>query len=126
MANVEQGPEAVEGPPPVAQPVLTPLTASAVILVLTIDDGGEPVVRDLLADLSGLGRTVSFRSPEAGLAVVAGVGSAAWDRLFSGPRPVELHPFQVLDGNPDRTRLERITEDLVIRAHRLCFFLIHR
>ena len=29
----------------------------AVILVLTIDDGGEPVVSDLLADLSGLART---------------------------------------------------------------------
>ena len=102
MAKVAQSSEAVEGPPPVAQPVLTPLTASAVILVLTIDDGGEPVVRDLLADLSGLGRTVSFRSPDAGLAVVAGVGSAAWGRLFSGPRPVELHPFKVLDGDRHR------------------------
>ena len=97
MANVAQSPEAVVDQA-VAQPVLTPLTASAVILVLTIDDGGEPVVHDLLADLSGLARTVSFRSPEGGLAVVAGVGSGAWDRLFTGPRPAELHPFQALDG----------------------------
>ena len=101
MANVVQNPAAVTGSP-VAQPVLTPLTASAVILVLTIDHGGEPAVHDLLADLSGLARTVSFRSPEGGLAVVAGVGSAAWDRLFAGPRPAELHPFQALDGDRHR------------------------
>jgi putative iron-dependent peroxidase len=86
----------------VAQPVLTPLTASAIILVLTMDVDGEPVVHDLLADLSGLARTVGFRSPEGGLAVVVGVGSAAWDRLFTGPRPAELHPFQVLDGGRHR------------------------
>jgi putative iron-dependent peroxidase len=101
MVTVSQSPAAVAGPP-VAQPVLTPLTASAVILVLTMDAGGEPVVQDLLADLSGLARTVGFRSPEGGLAVVAGVGSPAWDRLFGDPRPAELHPFQVLDGGRHR------------------------
>ena len=26
------------------------------------------------------------------------IGSDAWDRLFSGPRPAELHPFIELDG----------------------------
>ena len=98
MANVVQSPEAVAGPP-IAQPVLTPLTASAVILVLSIEPGAEAVAYNLLADLSGLARTVSFRSPEGGLAVVAGVGSAAWDRLFSGPRPSDLHPFEALDGD---------------------------
>jgi putative iron-dependent peroxidase len=97
MASVSQSPAAAVGPP-VAQPVLTPLTASAVILVLTIDGGGEPVVHDLLTDLSGLARTVGFRSPAGGLAVVAGVGAAAWDRLFTGPRPAELHPFRALEG----------------------------
>jgi putative iron-dependent peroxidase len=97
MATVSQSPAAVAGSP-AAQPVLTPLTVSAVMVVLTVDDGGEPVVHDLLADLSGLARTVSFRAPEGGLAVVAGIGSAAWDRLFAGPRPAELHPFAALDG----------------------------
>jgi putative iron-dependent peroxidase len=29
---------------------------------------------------------------------VAGIGSAAWDRLFSGPRPAGLHPFPELAG----------------------------
>ena len=97
MTTSAQSPAAVAGPA-VAQPVLTPLTASAIILVLTVDAGGEPVVHDLLADLSGLARTVGFRSPEGGLAVVAGVGSDVWDRLFTGPRPADLHPFRTLDG----------------------------
>jgi porphyrinogen peroxidase len=97
MVSVSQSPAAVAGPP-IAQPVLTPLTASAMIIVLTIDAGGESVVHDLLADLSGLARTVGFRSPEGALAVVTGLGSAAWDRVFAGPRPAELHPFSPLDG----------------------------
>ena len=101
MVTDSPSPAAVVGPP-VAQPVLTPLTASAVILVLTIDDGGEPAVHNLLADLSGLARTVAFRSLQGELAVVAGVGSAAWDRLFTGPRPAELHPFPPLDGGRHR------------------------
>ena len=60
------------------------------------------MVYDLLADLSGLARTVGFRAPQGGLAVVAGVGSETWDRLFSGPRPAELHPFRALDGGRHR------------------------
>jgi putative iron-dependent peroxidase len=55
-------------------------------------------VRDLLVDLSGLQRTVGFRVPEGGLTVVAGVGSEAWDRLYSGPRPAGLRPFREVRG----------------------------
>jgi putative iron-dependent peroxidase len=115
MATVSQSPEVVAAAP-VAQPVLTALTPSAVFLVLTIEDGGEPVVHDLLADLSALARTVGFRAPQGGLAVVAGVGSAAWDRLFAGPRPAELHPFRALDG--DRHQAPATPGDLLfhIRA----------
>ena len=115
MTHAAQTPAAVAGPP-VAQPVLTPLTASAVILVLSIEPSGESAVRDLLADLSGLARTVSFRLPDGGLAVVAGIGSAAWDRLFTGPRPAELHPFEALEG--DRHRAVSTPGDLLfhIRA----------
>jgi porphyrinogen peroxidase len=101
MEAVSQSPMAVTGPT-VSQPVLTPLTVSAIFLVLTIDNGGESTVWDLLTDLSGLVRTVSFRAPQSGLAVVAGVGSAAWDRLFAGPRPAELHPFRALVGGRHR------------------------
>src|SRR6202008_3549559 len=51
---------------------------------------------------AGLQRSVGFRVPEAPLAGVAGIGSDAWDRLFSGPRPAELHPFRGLAGTPHR------------------------
>lgn len=75
------------------QPVLSPLTTAAIFLVVTIDDGGEDAVRDLLADIQGVQRSVGFRVPEGKLACVVGIGSTAWDRLFDGPRPAGLHPF---------------------------------
>jgi putative iron-dependent peroxidase len=82
---------------PEPQPVLAPLTTAAIFLVLTIDPGGEAAVRDLLGNWAGLQRAVGFRAPDA-LACVAGIGSHAWDRLFAGPRPAELHPFRELTG----------------------------
>ena len=88
--------QSTEGPDP--QPVVSPLTAAAVFLVLTISPGGEDAVRDLLPDLAGLGRSVGFRIPEGALQAVAAIGSDAWDRLFTGPRPRELHPFRELAG----------------------------
>ena len=107
------------------QAVLTPLTAAALFLVVTIEPGEEGVVRDLLADLAGLERTVGFRVPTAGLALVAGIGSDAWDRLFAGPRPAELHQFEALHG--DRHSAPATPGDLLfhIRAaqHDLCFEL---
>jgi porphyrinogen peroxidase len=67
--------------PMVPQPVLSPLTTAAIFLVLTVEEGAEPVARDLLADLPALGRPVGFRVPELRLSCVAGIGSPAWDRL---------------------------------------------
>ncbi|HEY0937412.1 MAG TPA: Dyp-type peroxidase [Trebonia sp.] len=108
---------------PVPQPVVSPLTQAAVFLVLTVNPGGEEAVRDLVPDLSGLGRSVGFRVPEGELQVVAGIGSDAWDRLFSGPRPRQLHPFRALTGS--RHRAPATPGDLLlhIRANRmdLCF-----
>jgi putative iron-dependent peroxidase len=83
-----------ELPRPTPQPVLASLTESAIFLNLEMIDGAEDEVHDFFADLSGLQRSVGFRVPEALLSVVAGIGSAAWDRLFSGPRPRELHVFR--------------------------------
>ncbi len=85
-------------PSPEPQPVVTPLRTAAIFLVLTVNPGGEAAARDLLADVPALQRSVGFRLPEADLACVAGIGSAAWDRLFGGPRPAELHPFRELHG----------------------------
>src|SRR5262245_30266791 len=83
---------------PVPQPVLSPPTGTAIFLVVRVNPGGEQAVRGLLPDLAGLQRSVGARAPTGALTCVAGIGSAAWDRLFSGPRPAGLHPFPELAG----------------------------
>jgi porphyrinogen peroxidase len=84
---------------PVPQPVLSPPTGTAIFLVVRVNPGGERAVRGLLPDLAGLQRSVGARVPAGALACVAGIGSAAWDRLFGGPRPAGLHPFPELAGS---------------------------
>ncbi len=78
------------------QPVVGPLTRSAIFLVVTINGArsGVPALRAFFANLSGLVRAVEFRNVEAGLTCVAGFGSDAWDEMFGSPRPAELHPFR--------------------------------
>ncbi|MEV0040797.1 Dyp-type peroxidase [Streptomyces sp. NPDC050804] len=116
------------GPVPevIPQPVLSPLTGAAIFLVVTVDPGGEPVVRELLPDLAGLQRAVGFRAPDGQLSVVTGIGSQVWDRLFGGPRPAGLHPFRELVG-PTGHRAVSTPGDLLfhVRAARLdlCFGL---
>ncbi len=110
------------------QPVLEPLTPAAIFLVVTIDQGGEATVHDALPEISGLVRAIGFREPAKRLSVVASIGSDAWDRLFDGPRPVELHPFVELDG--PRHTAPATPGDLLfhIRAESLdvCFELANR
>ncbi|HJY73099.1 MAG TPA: Dyp-type peroxidase [Streptosporangiaceae bacterium] len=89
-------------PEPEPQPVVSPLTDAAIFLVLTIQPGGEAAVRDLLSDWAAVARAVGFRAPGPPMACVAGISSTAWDRLFSGPRPAELHPFRELTGTVHR------------------------
>jgi len=103
MSSVTEG-TSRDSPVRVQEPqaVLSRLTASALFLVATINGGAEGTVRDLLADLSGLVRTVGFRAPSAQLTLIAGIGSDAWDRLFAGPRPAELHRFKELEGGRHR------------------------
>lgn len=81
-----------------SQSVAVPLTPAAIFLVLTIDDGGEDRVRALLKKVHGMERAVAFRLPSASLDLVTSIGSAAWDRLFDGPRPALLHEFPELRG----------------------------
>ncbi|HMR48663.1 MAG TPA: Dyp-type peroxidase [Arachnia sp.] len=80
------------------QAILHPLPAAALFLVLTVRPGGEDTARDVLADIPALRRAVGFRVPDDRLEIVVGIGSDLWGRLFSGPRPAELHPFVALDG----------------------------
>lgn len=83
------------------QPILTPLTPAAIFLVATIDadPGAASKVHGALPDLSGLVKAVGFRVPDAHLTLVVGVGSKAWDRLFTGHRPAGLHEFAPLTGD---------------------------
>jgi hypothetical protein len=105
-----------------------PLTEAAIFLVLTVDSEAENTVRDLLADASGLKRSVGFRIPEGQLTCVVGVGAVVWDRLFGVPRPSGLHGFRALSGA--RHAAPATAGDLLfhIRAHRmdLCFELAQR
>ncbi|QIS22904.1 Dyp-type peroxidase [Nocardia terpenica] len=108
-----------------SQPILDPLSRAAIFLVVTIDGGGESVARDLLADLPGLRRSVGFRVPGADLHCIVGIGSAAWDRLFTGPKPAELHDFPSFEG--ERHRAPATPGDLLFHikadAQDACFEL---
>ena len=110
------------------QPVLAPLTPAAIFLVVTMDEGGEATVHDALPDISGQVRAIGFRDPTKHLSVIASVGSEAWDRLFTGPRPAELHPFIELEG--PRHAAPATPGDLLfhIRAETMdvCFELANR
>ncbi|MFD3793162.1 Dyp-type peroxidase [Streptomyces californicus] len=111
-------------PDPVSvQPVVAPVTSAALFLVGTVEPGGEKAVRDVLPDLAAVARSLGFRYPDAGLACVAGFGSSAWDRLFSGKRPPHLRPFPELRG--PRHHAPSTPGDILlhIRADRadLCF-----
>jgi porphyrinogen peroxidase len=109
------------------QTILAGLTEAAIFLVVTVDPGAEDNVRDVLADVSGLKRSVGFRIPEGELTCVVGVGAEAWERLFGAPRPAALHPFPGFTGG--RHSAPATPGDLLfhIRAHRLdlCFELAH-
>lgn len=82
--------------------MLSPLTTAAIFIVVTIDEDGEDAVRGLLENIQGLQRSVGFRVPDGKLTCVVGIGSDAWDRLYDGPRPADLHPFVPLEGEVHR------------------------
>ena len=113
---------------PEPQGILTPITEAAIFLTLTVAPGAEDAVRDVVADVSALRRSVGFRIPEAELACAVGFGDAVWDRLFGAPRPAALHPFPGFAG--DVHTAPATPGDLLfhIRAHRLdlCFELAQR
>lgn len=107
------------------QNVLGLPTGAAMFLVMTIREGSEDAVRDVLSDLAGTRRTVGFRAPHDRLTVVAGIGSHAWDRLYGDPRPAHLHPFERIEG--DKHTAVATPGDLLfhVKARRLdlCFEL---
>ncbi|RWR34609.1 Dyp-type peroxidase [Sinirhodobacter populi] len=86
--------------PSSSQPVKGTLTRSAIFVTLTVAEGDEGLaqVRGLCADLPSLIKAVGFRSAEAGLTCVLGIGAALWDRLATGAAPQGLHPFREISG----------------------------
>ncbi len=83
----------------VTQQVVAAPAKTGMFLVLTVNPGAEDLVCQLLTDVSGLTRSVSFRAPDDDLLCVIGIGSHLWDRLFAQlPRPKGLHPFAEIVG----------------------------
>jgi putative iron-dependent peroxidase len=114
---------------PESQVIVAEPASAGIFLVLLITAGREADVRDALADVGGIRRSVGFRVPEAKLGCVVGIGSDAWDRLYPGlPRPAGLHPLPVYDGPVHHA--PSTPGDLLfhIRAERmdLCFELAQR
>jgi putative iron-dependent peroxidase len=113
---------------PEPQAILLAPSQVAIFLVLVAEPGHEGDIRDFLAEVNGLRRSVGFRIPEARLGCVTGIGAALWDRLFAGPRPADLHVLPEIAG--DRHVSVSTPGDLLfhIRASRLdlCFELAQR
>ena len=113
---------------PEPQAILLAPSQVAIFLVLVAEPGHEDDIRDFLAEVNGLRRSVGFRIPEARLGCVTGIGAALWDRLFAGPRPADLHVLPEIAG--DRHVSVSTPGDLLfhIRANRLdlCFELAQR
>lgn len=83
-----------------SQAVAARLSRAAIFLVGTLNesDGAVQKLRAFCGDLSGIVRAVGFRDLNGDLSCVMGFGSKAWDRLFDGPSPKELHPFREING----------------------------
>ena len=120
---------AVQGdPPPVPQPVIQVLTSAAVFLVVTVkpDADSRAAVRAFGGDgLPALVRSVGFRDLSGQLSCVMGVGSDAWDKIFGGRRPAELHPFREIKAGSRHAPATPGDVMFHIRAKRmdLCFEL---
>ena len=112
---------------PEPQAICNPITRSAIFIVATLAPGAVAAhtLREWCADVAALTRSVGKRVPGGNLSCVCGFGSAAWDRLFAGPRPASLHPF--IEVGVEGRRAPSTPGDLLlhIRAEQmdLCFEL---
>lgn len=110
------------------QDIARPAGPAAMFIIMTLApaDDAPARVREALADLPALLRSLNLRAPDARLGCVLGFGSAAWDRLFPGqPRPAHLHPFRPLKGAVHQAPATPGDLLLHIRSNRtdLCFEL---
>jgi porphyrinogen peroxidase len=128
MTTGRQGHDGAGGRVPIEpQSIDAPLTSSAIFLVCVMagDGAAADTVRNVLGDITGLVKTVSFRDLSARLSCTVGVGSSVWDTVMGRERPAELHPFREITGS--KHRAVATPGDLLfhIRADRadLCFEL---
>ncbi|WP_395396486.1 Dyp-type peroxidase (plasmid) [Novosphingobium sp. BL-8A] len=83
-----------------AQSVEAPLSQSAVFLVVTAhnDNAAIAKVRETVASIDDLIKTVGFRDLSGRLSCVVGFGHDLWRRLTNDALPAELHPFKPVEG----------------------------
>jgi porphyrinogen peroxidase len=83
-----------------AQSVEAPLSRSAVFLVMAAGgrDADLASLREVLGAVGDLVKNVGFRDLGGRLSCVVGIGSALWDRLSPGQRPMDLRPFAPIRG----------------------------
>ncbi|MGC4249900.1 MAG: Dyp-type peroxidase [Sphingobium sp.] len=83
-----------------AQSVEAPLSQSAVFLVVTVHDGDAALakVRETVATIDDLIKTVGFRDLSGRLSCVVGVGHDLWRRLTKDRLPAEPRPFKPVEG----------------------------
>lgn len=116
------------GQSPSTQHLVSPPAQAGIFIVLTVDEGGEDTVRDVLGDAGMLTRSVAFGFPAGGLSLVVGIGAELWDRLYDVPRPAHLHTFEAIEG-AKHTAVSTPGDLLLhLRADRmdLCFALAQR
>ena len=91
-----------------AQSVEAPLSRSAVFLVMAAGEGDADLagVRDVLGGVGDLVKNVGFRDLGGRLSCVVGIGSALWDRLSPGRRPVRPAPVRADPGPGARGSLD--------------------
>lgn len=85
---------------PVPQPVLAPLSVSALFLVVTAGPTADDIatLRQVSSDVGSLVRAVGFRELASSLSCIVGFGSDFWAATRSGAKPAGLHPFIPLTG----------------------------
>lgn len=82
--------------PPLPKPqsaILAPASCHALFMTLMIKPGGEPSVRQLLAQQQSLCDALAAQSSTA-IHCASGIASSAWDRLWPQQRPAQLRPFR--------------------------------
>ncbi|GAB3563744.1 Dyp-type peroxidase [Spelaeicoccus albus] len=82
------------------QEIDVPLSRFAIFLVCTVNAGADSRadVRDALADVGELIKSVGFRDRDGSLACTVGIGSRVWESLTGRAQPAELHPFREFFG----------------------------